>query len=59
MRVPGRLAENIVYVARVLRAAVLPVGPDRVVSAFGAPGDAGIEEHSRVHVALPAVLIAS
>lgn len=59
MRLPGRLAENIVYVARVLRAAVLPAGPDRVVTALRALAHACIEERTRVHAALPAVLIAS
>lgn len=54
---PGRLAENIVHFARVLRAAGLPVGPDRVVTALKALEYAGIEDRSRVHAALSAVLI--
>ncbi len=54
---PGRLAENIVHFARALRAAGLPVGPDRVVTALKALEYAGIEDRSRVHAALSAVLI--
>lgn len=54
---PGRLAENIVHFARVLRATALRVRPDRVVTAFGAPGHAAIEERTRVYAALSALLI--
>lgn len=53
----GRIAENIVHFARVLRAAGLPVGPDRVVTALKALEYAGVEDRSRVHAALSAVLI--
>ncbi|MBL8386445.1 MAG: VWA domain-containing protein [Burkholderiales bacterium] len=53
----GRLAENIAHFARVLRAAGLPVGPDRVVSALQALAICGIAERARVHAALAAVLI--
>lgn len=53
----GRLAENVTHFARVLRAAGLPVGPDRIVTALKALEIAGIEERVRVHAALSAVLI--
>ena len=53
----GRLSENIVHFARVLRAAGLPVGPDRVVVALQALERAGVEQRERVHAALSAVLI--
>ena len=53
----GRLAENVVHFARVLRAAGLPVGPDRVVNALKALEHAGVEHRERVHAALSAVLI--
>ena len=53
----GRLAENVVHFARVLRAAGLPVGPDRVVNALTALEHAGVEHRERVHAALSAVLI--
>ena len=53
----GRLGDNIVHFARVLRAAGLPVGPDRVVIALKALVLAGVDERTRVHAALSAVLI--
>ena len=53
----GRLAENIVHFARVLRAAGLALGPDRIVVALHALEICGIEERLRVHAALSAVLI--
>ena len=49
---PGRLGENIVHFARVVRATIVPAGPagpDSVVTTFGALG----------HAALSVVLIAS
>ena len=54
---PGRLSENIVHFARVLRAAGLPVGPDRIVIALRAIEVAGVDQRARVHAALSAVLI--
>ena len=54
---PGRLAENVTHFARVLRAAGLPVGPDRVVTALKALEICGVEQRVRVHAALSAVLI--
>ena len=53
----GKLGDNIVHFARVLRAAGLPVGPDRVVIALQALALAGVDERSRVHATLSAVLI--
>ena len=53
----GKFAENVVHFARVLRAAGLPVGPDRVVVALKALEISGVEERLRVHAALSAVLI--
>jgi len=38
----GRLAENIVYFARALRAAGLPVGPGSVLDALAAVKAAGV-----------------
>ncbi len=53
----GRLAENVTHFARVLRAAGLPVGPDRVVTALKALEICGVEQRVRVHAALSSVLI--
>ncbi len=53
----GKLGDNIVHFARVLRAAGLPVGPDRVVVALQALALAGVDERTRVHATLSAVLI--
>jgi len=44
----GRLAENVAHFARVLRAAGLPVGPDRVVTALKALEISGVEQRVRV-----------
>lgn len=53
----GRLAENVTHFARVLRAAGLPVGPDRVITALKALEICGVEQRVRVHAALSSVLI--
>ena len=53
----GRLSENVTHFARVLRAAGLPVGPDRVVTALKALEICGVEQRVRVHAALSSVLI--
>ena len=53
----GRFAENVAHFARVLRAAGLPVGPDRIVTALKALEIAGIDNRTRVHATLSAVLI--
>jgi hypothetical protein len=54
---PGRLAENVVHFARVLRAAGLPVGTDRVLLALQALKVAGIESRADFRSVLAACLI--
>ncbi|MGE5339336.1 MAG: vWA domain-containing protein [Gemmatimonadota bacterium] len=54
---PGRLAENVVHFARVLRAAGVPVGTDRVLLALQALRVAGIESRQDFHATLAACLI--
>jgi uncharacterized protein with von Willebrand factor type A (vWA) domain len=51
------LARNIVHFARVLRAAGMPVGPDRVLAALQAVECVGLERRADVHAALGAVMI--
>ncbi len=53
----GHLAENVVHFARVLRAAGLPVGTDRVLLALQALRVAGIESRQDFHATLAACLI--
>lgn len=53
----GRLAENVVAFARILRRAGLPVGPARVVEAVRALEVAGLRHREDVHTALAAVLV--
>ncbi|MCD6675095.1 MAG: VWA domain-containing protein [Burkholderiaceae bacterium] len=53
----GRIAENIAHFARVLRAAGLPVGSDRVLAGIAAVELVGIERRDDVHAALSAVMI--
>jgi len=54
---PGRLAENVVHFARVLRSAGLPVGTDRVLLALQALRVAGIESRQDFHATLASCLI--
>ena len=54
---PGRLAENVVHFARVLRAAGVPVGTDRVLLALTALKVAGIESRADFHAVLASCLI--
>lgn len=54
---PGRLAENVVHFARVLRAAGLPVATDRVLLALAALKVAGIESRADFHAVLASCLI--
>lgn len=54
---PGRLAENVVHFARVLRAAGVPVGTDRVLLALDALKVAGIGSRADFHAVLAACLI--
>ena len=53
----GKLAENIMHFARVLRAAGLPIGPDRVVDALRALEAAGIERREDLYWTLAAVFL--
>jgi len=54
---PGRLAENVVHFARVLRAAGVPLGTDRVLLALQALEVAGIESRADFRAVLAACLI--
>ena len=54
---PGRLAENVVHFARVLRGAGLPIGTDRVLLAFDALRTAGIASRGDLHAVLRACLL--
>lgn len=56
-QLPGRLAENVVHFARVLRSAGIPVGTDRVLLALRALRVAGIESRQDFHATLAACLI--
>jgi len=54
---PGRLAENIVYFARALRAAGIPVGPGAVMDALAAVKAAGVGAREDFYWTLHAVLV--
>ncbi len=54
---PGRLAENIVYFARALRAAGIPVGPGSVMDALEALRVAGINTREDFYWTLHAVFV--
>lgn len=54
---PGRLAENVMHFARVLRAAGLPVGSDRVQAALQALQVAGLQRWDDFHAVLSACLL--
>jgi hypothetical protein len=53
----GRIAENILQFARILRAAGIPVGPDRVILATQAVIEAGIRQPRILYAALSATLL--
>src|SRR5438128_2602563 len=53
----GRLAENIVYFARALRAAGIPVGPGAVLDALAAIEAAGVGTREDFYWTLHAVLV--
>jgi len=55
---PGKLAENVLYFVRVLRAAGLPVGPAKVLDALAAVQAVGVENRTDFRAALAAVLVA-
>ncbi len=54
----GRLAENVLHFARVLRAAGLPIGPDRVLDAVRALEVAGVERREDFYWTLASVFLA-
>ncbi len=54
---PGRLAENLMHFARVLRRAGLPVGADRVHTALAALQVAGLASRADFHAVLGACLL--
>jgi uncharacterized protein with von Willebrand factor type A (vWA) domain len=56
-RPAGRLAENVMHFARVLREAGMPVGTDRVMLALRALEIAGLESRADFHSVLSACLI--
>jgi uncharacterized protein with von Willebrand factor type A (vWA) domain len=53
----GHLAENVMHFARVLRAAGLPIGPDRVIDAVRAVEVAGIERRDDFYWTLASVFL--
>src|SRR5262252_4455457 len=53
----GRLAENILYFARALRAAGIPVGPGAVLDALAAVKAAGVGERQDFYWTLHAVFV--
>jgi uncharacterized protein with von Willebrand factor type A (vWA) domain len=53
----GRLADNIVHFARVLRRAGLPIGPAKVIDAIEAVQAVGVERRDDFRYALAAVLV--
>src|SRR5262245_57158548 len=54
---PGRLAENVMHFGRLLRAAGMPVGPDRVLDALEALRIAGVERRDDLYWTLAAVFL--
>jgi len=53
----GRLAENIMHFARLLRAAGLPIGPDRVIDAVRAVEAVGLERRDDFYWTLSSVFL--
>src|SRR4029078_10421820 len=53
----GRLAENVLYFVRVLRAAGLPVGPAKVIDAIAAVEAVGVANKTDFRDTLAAVLV--
>jgi uncharacterized protein with von Willebrand factor type A (vWA) domain len=53
----GKLAENVMHFGRVLRAAGLPVGPDRVIDALKALEIAGVEHREDFYWTLASVFL--
>src|SRR5262245_774391 len=53
----GRIAENILFFVRLLRASGLPLGPERSIAATEAVLAAGVEDQATLYWALHAVLV--
>jgi uncharacterized protein with von Willebrand factor type A (vWA) domain len=53
----GRIAENILFFVRLLRASGLPLGPERTIAATEAVLAAGVEDQATLYWALHAVLV--
>ncbi|RVT49803.1 vWA domain-containing protein [Rubrivivax albus] len=54
---PGRLADNVMHFGRVLRAAGMPVGSDRILTALQALQVAGLESRRDFHAVLAACMV--
>jgi len=54
---PGRLAENVMHFARVLRSAGLPIGPDRVIDAVRAIEVSGLARRDDFYWTLASVFL--
>jgi uncharacterized protein len=57
MPTPGKLADNVMHFARVLRGAGIPVGPDRVIDALKALEVAGVARRDDFYWALASVFL--
>src|SRR5947199_4334368 len=53
----GRLVENLMFFARTLRAAGLPIGPGRVIEALRAVEAVGIDKRDDFYWSLPSVFV--
>ncbi|MBK7660894.1 MAG: VWA domain-containing protein [Betaproteobacteria bacterium] len=53
----GRLAENVLHFARILRAAGIPIGTDKVIEASRALALAGVERRADWHATLAALFL--
>lgn len=56
-RVPGRIAENVMHFARLLRAAGLPLGPGQVLDGIAAVEAVGLRRRDDLYWALHAVFV--
>src|SRR5215813_13215137 len=54
---PGRLVENLMFFARTLRAAGLPIGPGRVIEALRAVEAVGIDRRDDLYWTLFSVFV--
>lgn len=55
--ISGHIDDNVMYFARVLRAAGLPVGPDRIIDALNAVLIVGVESRADFYWALRSILV--